>query len=39
MQQPWEVPGCAITVEVELDDTGAVTRLAAQPFGIFRPKT
>jgi CubicO group peptidase (beta-lactamase class C family) len=28
-----------ITAEFELDDTGTVTRLAAQPFGIFRPKT
>jgi hypothetical protein len=28
-----------ITVENELDDTGAVTRLVAQPFGVFRPKT
>lgn len=29
----------AITAEFELDDTGAVTRLVAQPFGIFRPKS
>ena len=28
-----------ITVEFELDDAGTVTRLVAQPFGIFRPKT
>ena len=28
----------AITVEFELDDTGAVTRLVAQPLGIFLPK-
>jgi len=28
-----------ITAEFELDDTGAVTRLVAQPFGIFLPKT
>jgi hypothetical protein len=28
----------AITVEFELDDTGAVTRLVAQPLGIFFPK-
>jgi hypothetical protein len=28
----------AITVEFELDDNGAVTRLIAQPLGIFLPK-
>jgi len=28
----------AVTVEFELDDDGAVTRLIAQPFGIFLPK-
>ena len=28
----------AITVEFELDGTGAVTRLVAQPLGIFLPK-
>ena len=28
----------AITVEFELDDTGAVSRLVAQPLGIFLPK-
>jgi len=28
-----------ITVEFELDDVGTVTRLVAQPLGIFRPKT
>jgi len=28
----------AITAEFELDDTGAVARLAAQPLGIFLPK-
>jgi hypothetical protein len=27
-----------ITAEFELDETGVVTRLVAQPFGIFRPK-
>lgn len=27
-----------ITAEFELDDAGAVTRLVAQPIGIFRPK-
>jgi hypothetical protein len=25
-------------VEIELDGTGAVTRLVAQPIGIFQPK-
>jgi CubicO group peptidase (beta-lactamase class C family) len=29
----------AITAEFELDDTGAVARLVAQPLGIFLPKT
>jgi CubicO group peptidase (beta-lactamase class C family) len=29
----------AITAEFELDETGAVTRLVAQPLGIFLPKT
>jgi hypothetical protein len=29
----------AITVEFELDEAGAVTRLVAQPLGIFLPKT
>jgi hypothetical protein len=28
-----------ITAEFELDETGAVVRLVAQPLGIFRPKT
>ena len=28
----------ALTAEFELDDNGAVTRLVAQPLGIFRPK-
>jgi hypothetical protein len=28
-----------ITVEFELDDTGAVVRLVAQPLGIFLPQT
>jgi Domain of unknown function (DUF3471)/Beta-lactamase len=28
-----------ITVEFELDRTGAVVRLVAQPLGVFRPKT
>jgi hypothetical protein len=28
----------AITTEFELDSSGTVTRLIAQPFGIFRPK-
>jgi hypothetical protein len=28
----------AITAEFELDDDGAVTRLIAQPLGIFLPK-
>jgi CubicO group peptidase (beta-lactamase class C family) len=28
----------AVTAEFELDDNGAVTRLIAQPFGIFLPK-
>jgi CubicO group peptidase (beta-lactamase class C family) len=28
-----------VTAEFELDDTGAVTRLVAQPLGIFVPKT
>ncbi|HXP58511.1 MAG TPA: serine hydrolase [Streptosporangiaceae bacterium] len=28
----------AVTAEFELDDQGAVTRLIAQPLGIFRPK-
>jgi hypothetical protein len=28
----------AITAEFELDDNGAVTRLIAQPLGIFLPK-
>jgi hypothetical protein len=28
----------AVTAEFELDDNGAVTRLVAQPLGIFRPK-
>jgi len=28
----------AITIEFELDDNGAVTRLVAQPLGIFLPK-
>jgi CubicO group peptidase (beta-lactamase class C family) len=28
-----------ITAEFELDETGAVDRLVAQPLGIFRPKT
>ena len=28
-----------ITVEFELDDTGAVVRLVAQPLGVFLPKT
>ena len=28
----------AITVEFELDDAGTVTRLVAQPLGIFLPK-
>lgn len=28
-----------ITAEFELDQTGAVVRLVAQPLGIFRPKT
>jgi CubicO group peptidase (beta-lactamase class C family) len=27
-----------ITAEFELDESGAVTRVVAQPFGIFRPK-
>ena len=36
----FEVPGQpGITVEFELDETGAVTRLVAQPLGIFLPKT
>ena len=45
----WEVPGCAIAAvqdgyvvlaaEFELDDSGAVARLVAQPLGIFVPKT
>ena len=29
----------AVTAEFELDDTGAVARLVAQPLGIFLPKT
>jgi CubicO group peptidase (beta-lactamase class C family) len=29
----------SITAEFELDETGAVVRLVAQPLGIFRPKT
>jgi CubicO group peptidase (beta-lactamase class C family) len=28
-----------VTAEFELDDTGAVARLVAQPIGIFLPKT
>jgi hypothetical protein len=28
-----------ITAEFELDQAGAVTRLVAQPLGIFHPKT
>jgi hypothetical protein len=28
-----------ITVEFELDESGAVARLVAQPLGVFRPKT
>ena len=28
----------AVTVEFELDETGSVSRLVAQPLGIFRPK-
>ncbi len=28
-----------ITAEFELDETGAVVRLVAQPLGIFLPKT
>ena len=28
----------ALTAEFELDDNGAVTRLIAQPLGIFLPK-
>jgi len=28
----------AVTAEFELDDTGAVARLVAQPLGIFLPK-
>ena len=28
----------AVTAEFELDETGAVARLVAQPLGIFRPK-
>jgi CubicO group peptidase (beta-lactamase class C family) len=28
----------AVTVEFELDETGSVARLVAQPLGIFRPK-
>jgi hypothetical protein len=28
----------AVTAEFELDDNGAVTRLIAQPLGIFLPK-
>jgi hypothetical protein len=28
----------AVTAEFELDDNGAVTRLIAQPLGIFVPK-
>jgi hypothetical protein len=36
----FEVPGQpGITVEFELDETGAVARLVAQPLGIFLPKT
>src|SRR5215469_138708 len=36
----FEVPGQpGITVEFELDESGAVTRLVAQPLGIFLPKT
>ncbi len=27
-----------ITAEFELDETGAVTRLVAQPLGVFHPK-
>jgi hypothetical protein len=27
-----------LTVEFELDETGAVARLVAQPLGIFHPK-
>ena len=35
----FEVPGQpGITVEFELDETGAVARLVAQPLGIFLPK-
>jgi hypothetical protein len=35
-----EVPGQpGITVEFELDETGAVARLVVQPLGIFLPKT
>jgi CubicO group peptidase (beta-lactamase class C family) len=29
----------AVTAEFELDESGAVARLVAQPLGIFRPKT
>jgi hypothetical protein len=36
----FEVPGQpGITVEFELDETGAVARLVVQPLGIFLPKT
>ena len=36
----FEVPGQpGITVEFELDETGAVARLVAQPLGVFLPKT
>ena len=31
--------GKVLTVEFELDETGAVARLVAQPLGIFLPKT
>lgn len=35
----FSVPGQpAVTVEFELDEAGSVTRLIAQPFGIFLPK-
>ena len=36
----FEVPGQpGITVEFELDETGAVARLVAQPLGVFLSKT
>ena len=37
-QRPVTALAPAVTAEFELDDTGAVARLVAQPLGIFLPK-